>query len=193
MLYRFSPYNNPSYGSHFSQHHSGLTDEEIHIIREYGDNLDSTNVKIYGSFNDDNVKASGSHFILNNETEWLYKKMERIVHSINASNYNYDLSGFYENFYYLKYTAPDEHFNWHLDIGPQTSAPRKLSLVLQLSDPSEYEGGEFDVLICDNEERTHKQKGMITAFPAYKAHCVTPVTSGIRRTLSMFAVGPNFR
>jgi len=187
-----SPYNDPNLNEHFTQIYSGLTDEEIQRIRDIGDALETTNVKLYGRFDDRKVRATGSHFGLNDETAWLYARMAKVAQQINAANYRYDLTGFHENFYYLTYRTGG-HFNWHVDIGGQTPAPRKLSLVLQLSDPSEYEGGDFNVMIADHYDTADKRKGLITAFPAFKIHRVTPVTKGVRRTLSMFLAGPNFR
>ena len=149
-------------------------------------------VKLYGSYTEERVKASGSHFKLIDETRWIYERMAQAVKAINEECYQYDLSGFEENFYYLTYREGD-HFGWHLDAGEETPAPRKLSLVLQLSDPSEYEGGEFDVLVAVDHVTAPKSKGAITAFPAFKIHRVRPVTSGVRRVLTAFTTGPNFR
>ena len=184
--------NDPDLNNHLTQHDSGLTLAEIARIRAFGDELEQTSVKLYGKFDDSRVKARGSHFLRCDETRWLYERMEAVLRDINALNYRYDLTGFHENFYYMRY-ATGEHFNWHLDMGGETPAPRKLSLVLQLSDPSEYEGGEFDVLVAQDHARADKQQGLIMAFQSYKIHRVTPVTRGERRTLTMFAVGPNFR
>jgi PKHD-type hydroxylase len=185
--------NDPTLNEPFTQIESGLSHEEIERIRRYGDELDRQSVKLYGEHNEGHVKAHGSHFPLNDETRWLYGRMAELVKVINEECYQYDLTGFHENFYYLKYEAPGEHFNWHVDIGYQTPSPRKLSLVLQLSDPSEYEGGDFDVRLGDTHLRALKHFGIVTAFPAYMHHRVTPVTSGVRRTLAMFTTGPNFK
>lgn len=193
MIYSFDDYNDPDLSDNLIQKYSRLSDEEINRIREYGDSLDKTSVKLYGKFDETHVNASGSHFPYNDETSWIYDKMADIGREINKEHFKYDLTGFRENFYYLRYQSPVDHFNWHVDIGGHTPSPRKLSLVLQLSDPSEYEGGEFDVLVSTHHERGIKAKGIISAFPSYKIHRVTPVTSGIRRTLTMFLVGPNFR
>jgi PKHD-type hydroxylase len=187
------PVNNRSLGEPFTQHMSGLSNEEIDRIRVYGDQLNTRPVTLYGGHTQVDVDARGSDFPLTDETRWLYDRMAELARQINESDYQFELAGFEENFYYLNYEGPGEHFNWHLDIGGLTPAPRKLSLVLQLSDASEYEGGEFDVLTGVGHSRAVKQKGVVTAFPAYALHRVTPVTSGHRRTLSMFTVGPNFR
>lgn len=175
-----------------TQHDSLLSPEEIGRIREFGDALEQTSVKLYGESDKSQVDARGSHFPLNAKTQWLYEKMEAAAQRLNQSDYHYDLIGFCENFYYLRYSA-GEHFNWHVDMGAETPAPRKLSLVLQLSDPAEYDGGDFDVMLATDFARANKALGSIIAFPSYKIHRVTPVTRGERRTLTMFASGPNFR
>ena len=188
-----APGNDPDLNDHFVQANSSLTMAEVDRVREIGDALESTSVKLYGRHDESHVRASGSHFPLVEGTRWLYERMMRETLAINERSFRYDLWGFHENFYYLRYEAPGEHFDWHLDIGGLTPAPRKLSLVLQLSSPDEYEGGDFDVLVARDHERAPKGKGIITAFPAYKVHRVTPVTRGVRRTLALFAAGPNFR
>lgn len=193
MIYPLaSPPNDPALNEHLTQHESGLTVDELERIRTIGAELATTNVKLFGKSDPSRVKATGAHFPLTDETAWLYTRMAAVAAEINAENYRYDLTGFHENFYFLRYDVGD-HFDWHLDMGPQTEAPRKLSLVLQLNDPSEYEGGEFDVLVAHHHRRAAKVQGLITAFPAYKIHRVTPVTRGVRYSLAMFLHGPNFR
>lgn len=192
MLYNFSLDNRRANNSHLVQFESGLKDEEIQRIIDYGDSLATTNVKLYGKFDETSVNATGSHFSFCADTAWLYDKMAAATKEINEQNFQYDLIGFAENFYYLRYEEGN-HFNWHLDIGAETPTPRKLSLVLQLSDPIDYDGGEFDVLIARHHVTAERRKGLINAFPSFKIHRVRPVTRGIRRTLTMFASGPNFR
>lgn len=186
--------NNSSLYNDIVNAESGLSHEEMGRIRIIGDALDKTSVKLYGNYDKSKVDASGSHFPCNQETKWIYDKILNLVHLINDNHFQYELSGFGENFYYLSYNGSHKaHFGWHLDAGPRTPHPRKLSLVLQLSDPSEYTGGEFELTDGLHTEFAEKRLGMITAFPAFRLHRVKPVTSGIRRALVIFASGPNFR
>ncbi len=80
-----------------------------------------------------------------------------------------------------------------MDCGPGNGSPRKLSMVLQLSDPSEYEGGDLELFTSANPIITKKQKGIIHAFPSYVMHRVTPVTKGVRKTLVVWIAGPRFK
>lgn len=200
MKYKFNtnpdPVNNKNLNRHIVQHRSRLSDKEIMAIREIGDQLEKTGVTLFNATEETQkrVNATGSHFEYNKDTHWVFERVGEIVKEINNLWFQYDLDGFNENFYYLSY-GDDQFFNWHLDIGPRTSAPRKLSCVLQLSDPEEYEGGFLDIMIGDESTyaRAERQKGLVIAFPSYKIHRVTPVTSGKRRSLAIFCHGPNFR
>ena len=194
MIYTFDPPNPRELNYHLVQHPSDLSDGEITKIRDYGDSLQKTNLRLYGNSEPSKfVKASGSALQYNNETSWLYDKMAELTCHINDKYFHFELTGFYESFYYITYEAPNGFFDWHLDIGHETEAPRKLSLVLQLSDFREYVGGEFEVMIATTHATAKREKGLITAFPSFKIHRVRPITQGTRRVLTMFAVGPNFR
>ena len=88
------------------------------------------------------------------------------------------------------------HYSWHHDVdwNRDDGLDRKLSVTLQLSDPSEYEGGDFsfsEVLNPDADQV--KTKGTVLVFPSYLTHAVSPVTSGVRRSLVAWFEGPKWR
>ena len=61
--------------------------------------------------------------------------------------------------------------------------------VIQLSHPSEYKGGVLQIKGHKEEViDVMKTKGMVTTFPVQLEHRVTPVTSGIRKTLIMWGL-----
>ena len=96
----------------------------------------------------------------------------------------------------IQYTVYDEvakgHYGWHMDVGSNNSR-RKLSVVVQLSDPSEYEGGELQIQSDSTTPITvEKEKGTVIIFPSYLLHRVTPVTKGTRRSLVLWIDGPPF-
>ena len=82
-------------------------------------------------------------------------------------------------------------YGWHQDFNSQVS--RKLTLVVQLSDPSEYEGGNLEVLTNGSPMRVRKQRGLLAAFPAWTLHQVTPVSQGNRQSLVAWISGPDFK
>jgi PKHD-type hydroxylase len=85
------------------------------------------------------------------------------------------------------------HYDWHLDAGNTSIPPRKLSFILQLSDPDSYEGGDLQIMNSTEPTTVKKEKGFAVVFPSYTLHRVTPVTKGIRKTLVIWVTGPTFR
>ena len=70
---------------------------------------------------------------------------------------------------------------------------RKLSLTILLSDPSEFDGGDLIVWGSPTTQiTTEKKLGRAYAFPSFIPHHITPVTSGIRKSLVIWVVGPKF-
>ena len=129
-----------------------------------------------------------------NDSEWIYERLAFIARKLNAEFYNFDLYGFVEDMQYTVYEGDvSGHYTWHLDFSETSTSPRKFSIVLQLSDPSEYEGGELQVLVKADAESVDRKKGLVAAFPSWTLHRVTPVTSGIRKTLVVWVAGPQFR
>ena len=127
---------------------------------------------------------------------WLSDRLEYIASQLNGKYFGLDLWGFGESFQYTTYKynkKTKQHYDWHMDQGPNDNAPRKLSLVLQLSDPTEYEGGDLQLMTGTTPEICKKQKGLIYAFPSYVMHRVSPITHGTRRTLVVWISGPRFK
>ena len=92
----------------------------------------------------------------------------------------------------LRYKAEEKgHYDWHFDYGAAFSN-RKISFSIQLSDPSEYEGGMLEIANMPPNEETRK-KGTIILFPSYVRHRVTPVTRGTRYCIVGWVHGPHFK
>jgi PKHD-type hydroxylase len=126
------------------------------------------------------------------ENEWVFKKLSHVVSSVNAANFRFDLTGFGEGLQLTLYEGSDNGtYDWHRDRGVIVS--RKLSLVLQLTDPSRFEGGNLEILEINKPITLKKQRGLITVFPSYTTHRVTPVTSGERSSLVVWISGPPFK
>ena len=130
-------------------------------------------------------------------TEALYRGLEGAVLDINARFFRFDLSGLATPQYAVYGGAEGGHFDWHKDYGRDPSdpqrEPRKVTLSLQLSEASDYEGCELQVRGGNQIDTAPKARGTLVAFPANVLHQVTPIRSGIRRSLVIWAVGPEFR
>jgi PKHD-type hydroxylase len=128
-------------------------------------------------------------------TQWIYNRMASVLRTLNGEHFRFDLWGFAEQMQFTEYQAAQTgHYDWHLDAGAEHNyPPRKLSLVLQLSDPDQYEGGDLQVLKGHAPESVFRERGLIAAFPSFLLHRVTPVTSGVRHSLVSWVCGPAFR
>jgi len=97
---------------------------------------------------------------------------------------------------YTEYNGNENgHYDMHHDIDwtRNDGLDRKLSVTVQLSDPNEYEGGQFEFLECESPNAKElKQKGTVLIFPSYLQHKVNPVTSGIRKSLVAWFQGPKW-
>ncbi len=127
------------------------------------------------------------------ETSWVFKQLAHVASSLNAEHFGFDLTGFGEPLQLTNYHEVRQGmYKWHQDFG-SSGTSRKLSMVLQLSDPSEYEGGELQLLTRKVPTSIQKKRGLITVFPAWTLHQVTPVTKGTRQTLVAWISGPAFK
>tara|TARA_R110001632_G_scaffold157005_2_gene275350 strand:+ start:808 stop:1440 length:633 start_codon:yes stop_codon:yes gene_type:complete len=144
---------------------------------------------------------------------WIYKELQPYIHKANKNagwNFEWDRS---ESCQFTKYKH-NQYYDWHCDSwakpydkpnNPDNGKIRKLSMTCQLTDGSEYEGGEleFDFRNYDpnmRDEFKHlKQakeilpKGSIIVFPSFVYHRVKPVTKGTRYSLVMWNLGYPFK
>ena len=143
------------------------------------------------------VRRSNINWMANeNETKWVFERLAHVVSSLNAQFFRFELTGFGEQIQLTNYDS-SEHgmYGWHVDFGMETTSPsRKLSIVMQLSDPSDYEGGNLELMPKGKEiVKMKKQRGLIVAFPSWTLHQVTPVTQGNRQSLVAWITGPAFK
>jgi len=138
---------------------------------------------------------------------WIYKELQPFVNLANKNagwNFNWERS---ESCQFTKYKL-NQYYDWHCDSyslpyteGSSKGMIRKLSMTCQLTDGSEYKGGEleFDFRQYDphmRDESKHIQKateilpkGSIIVFPSFVWHRVKPVTKGTRYSLVMWSTG----
>ncbi len=124
--------------------------------------------------------------------KWIFQKTGDLVTQANSSFYQLDLFGFTER---LQFTAYEiGHFaHWHLDVGSERYSIRKLGFTIQLTDPADYEGGEFEVLTFNEPVALPKTRGTAIIFPSYILHRVKPITAGTRMSLIGWIGGPHYR
>ena len=129
------------------------------------------------------------------DTGWVMDQMVGIVAGANRDGFGFDLDDFAESAQVARYGADRQgHFDWHADIGAgPLAARRKLTVVVQLSDPAAYQGGLLELRPDSNVTQAAQAQGTATVFPSFVLHRVTPVTIGTRWSLTLWAHGPAFR
>jgi PKHD-type hydroxylase len=160
------------------------------IINSEGEFIESKIDKKY-QFNeiDKSRRSSKEKYLPPNEKNlWIYERLEKHIIDTNKKIFNFDIT-LIKELQVLEYCEND-FFNLHHDIGSQQASTRKLSIIVFLSHPSEYEGGELKFIPSINI--SNKQGSMII-FPSYLMHEVTKVTWGKRYTLVAWVHGPRFR
>jgi len=146
---------------------------------------------------------------------WIYKELHPYVHEANKNagwNFEWDYS---EPCQFTKYKL-HQYYDWHNDPwhkpydrkdknAPDHGKMRKLSMTCQLTDGSEYTGGEleFDFRNYDPNMRDESKhirsvpeilpKGSIVIFPSHLWHRVKPVTRGTRYSLVVWHLGYPFK
>jgi PKHD-type hydroxylase len=140
-----------------------------------------------------NLRRSQVSWLTNTtETKWVFEKLASVISQMNAQHFRFDLTGFGEPLQLTNYDQSENGmYGWHQDYGGGVS--RKLSMAVQLTDPSEYEGGNLQVMTSSEPQNVRKQRGLIAIFPSYVMHQVTPVTQGSRQSLVTWVSGPAFK
>lgn len=199
-IHRFLPANN-YFVNHtdFVWQENIFSVEELNRIEKIGDRLKAIDGMASDKGNDRAVnydirKCKVSWMEKIPDTEFIYNKLADFITYANARYYDFNLFGFVEHFQYTIYDGSESHYDWHLDLPSKGIIPyRKLSLVLQLTDPDAYEGGELQLFTSANPTALEKKRGIAHLFPSYLLHRVTPVTKGIRKTLVVWVNGERFK
>lgn len=93
---------------------------------------------------------------------------------------------------YLRYDK-DGHYKAHVDtfMKPGDLETRKLTVLAFLNE--DFEGGKLFLQQGDQKIYPPQAAGTVLVFPSYIMHGVEPVTSGIRRSIVTWMVGPWFK
>jgi len=144
------------------------------------------------TFNQQESVRSSRVSWINNET-WVRDTLYEYIKLANRNAFNVRVENF-ADLQYTEYHASEEgHYGWHTDVSWIEKKPfdRKLSITVQLSNASDYEGGDFEFDEVETPDNS-KEKGTVLIFPSYLSHRVLPITSGVRRSLVAWFEGPRW-
>jgi PKHD-type hydroxylase len=146
--------------------------------------------------NKSDIRVSEVRWIDVNREKTMSDMLWTYINRANRDSFDVDVRYLNE----VQYTTYDgdkqAHYDWHHDVDFKNNQPyhRKLSLTLQLSNPDEYEGGDFEFDgDIDQLPPEYKEKGTILIFPSFYRHRVSPVTQGTRKALVAWFEGPHWR
>jgi PKHD-type hydroxylase len=175
---------------------NGFSKEEIEQIVKKSAQYTSKDGTIIGSQEEtaEAVRKSKIKWLPNNsEWSWVYDKLAAMAVEANNTLWKFDLYSIIDDIQFTEYEAGGGHYDWHVDIGPSTISHRKVSIVVQLADPEDYEGGDLELQPGNHSFAVPKKAGAVVLFPSFMLHRVTPVTSGLRRSLVLWVGGSHFK
>ena len=171
-----------------------------HINQKTCDDLielhkNSQNLAVQGKVGQDNSYLVDMNvrqtevFVIHEKFTWVDELIVKCAVEANKQ-FNFNLTGLLERPQLLKYTAPSQGYDWHLDVGLGDASTRKISISILLND--DYKGGDL-AFFTDGESQIDPDKGTAVAFPSYLPHRVTPLTEGTRWSLVCWIAGEPFR
>ena len=138
-----------------------------------------------------NTRKSNVYWCTDKEFVWVYDKLTILINHVNLTNYNKVLYGIEP----LQYSEYDSKYNGfysrHVDTSDdRVPIIRSLSFTIQLCREEDYAGGELLIYYGKGTIKANKNYGSITFFDSTILHEVTPVTSGFRKSLVGWVLGP---
>jgi PKHD-type hydroxylase len=126
------------------------------------------------------------------DNTWVYQRLVDAIQKINSECFNLNLYGIQTLQYTIYDANNNEFYAPHRDIYDKivNGLVRKLTFSIQLSDPSEYEGGDLVTDVGHHPETASKTKGDMIFFLSTSVHEAKPVTKGTRHVLVGWVVGP---
>jgi PKHD-type hydroxylase len=194
----FRPVFNDNFAS-FATVGNYFSPAECDRIIELGLSLQSSEATVRGDGGKANVPGGvarqGNVSWIKNDarSEPLFARLEMIATEINNQAFHFQLEGFGEPIQFTHYDRLGDHYAWHQDHGPGRMSRRKLSMVVQLTDPGTYIGGNLQVMVSGAAKNMPRDRGGVLIFPSWQVHRVTPLESGLRYSLVAWIWGEPFR
>jgi PKHD-type hydroxylase len=172
----------------------GFSSEEVDKIVNDSLEYEFKRAIIIDEENTDKFRKSNIKWLpFDSKWEWVIDKIMSQVTEANNTIWNFDLKSIIDNIQYTEYDGNGGHYDWHLDIGPGSISHRKISVVIQLSDPNDYVGGDLQIMTGSEYTTIPRGKGTVVIFPSFLLHRVVPLTSGNRKSLVLWVGGEHYK
>jgi len=149
---------------------------------------------------DDSFRRSSIRFVNRGDAEldYLFDEMWKLAIRANQDWFDVQISKL-DYYQIAEYDSANRgEYKTHHDIFYMNGDPyyhRKLSCIIQLSDPATYEGGDlvFEHVEHHPNAEEMKQQGTVIFFPSFVRHAALPVTAGKRYSIASWFDGPKWR
>jgi len=148
---------------------------------------------------DTSIRKSKVRFISDKDPNftWLFDKIWKTGIEANRDFFDVQISKL-EFIQFAEYDSKYEgEYKEHHDVFWLNNDPyyhRKLSGVVQLSDPNQYEGGALEITETIHPiDKDIKEQGSVIYFPSMLRHKANKVTKGVRYSLAVWFEGPKWR
>jgi PKHD-type hydroxylase len=146
-----------------------------------------------GSGTDTKKRITTISWIPFKEMSHMYEDLNRFIQRANENHFGFGDIRITEQAQFTEYPVGG-FYDWHMDsdVNMQHEPPvRKISMTLLLNDPSEFKGGDLE-LMAPGKFAELKQ-GHAIIFASFLNHRVAPVTKGVRQSLVVWFGGKPFR
>ena len=152
-----------------------------------------------GETNTEEYRRSKIAFIQKDMPQFkaLFDKLWELSCWANNDWFDFHISKF-DYIQFAEYSAAEKsEYKTHCDVFWLNNDPRfhrKLSMVVQLTDPGLYTGGELQLQVEQaGPADQFRNQGTVILFPSFVNHAVTPMQSGQRNSLAIWIDGPKWR
>lgn len=111
-----------------------------------------------------------------------------MTREVNDKYFDYDLR---DSMVWHQSYGPGNSYQEHADMSPGRG--RKLTAIVMLSDPDEYEGGDLTINFPPVLHTLPRTRGTVIWIQPWLLHKVWPVRNGHRETINMGFFGPPFK
>jgi PKHD-type hydroxylase len=170
---------------------------------------------LVGDFSNTHIRSNQNTWI--NTSHWIGGWLWYYVSKINRANFLYDITDIDNETLQYTHYKEGQFYSWHSDTALDTyhkpqvryastvgrgqeemiqsgEYVRKLSFTLQLSEPTDYRGGEVEFLDSEGQRfLAPKQRGTMIVFDSRTRHRVRKVKEGLRKSIVGWVVGPRWK
>lgn len=128
-----------------------------------------------------------------NKMTEMYASLNRVGNKVNRNYFGFDEIQIGEEAQFTQYFK-DGYYDWHTDSSHEMKnepVVRKISMIVMLSDPKDFEGGELQIV--DTTRTISLKRGQAISFASFITHRVLPVKKGNRLSMVVWFTGPPFR